>query len=399
MAYGAIRGPIVDRVDVLSWLLTLALAASAAWILWLRREREAIRRNLFDTHKAITRLRSEMDERSRRLDRYAATVAGATLGIMVLDPQGAVVQSNRAADELVGSRHAAALAQTRIRQLVNSAVAARSRLGEEFEIRSPMPRMLRITAETIEPTDWAVVYVEDVTERRKVDAARTDFVANVSHELKTPLGALALLAETLETVQEPAVRQRLITRIVEQAGRMARLVDDIMDLSLVEAAGMEFAIVDLHKVLAAAVADVGDIAAAAEVEVEVVAVEGDVLVFGDERQLVSAVSNLLSNAVNYTSIAIAPKKVTGRSFRRGSDVVIEIADTGIGIPIKHQQRIFERFYRVDPARSRETGGTGLGLAIVRHVALNHGGSVEVESESGIGSTFRIVIPAGEPALP
>jgi two-component system sensor histidine kinase SenX3 len=379
----------------LTWLLLLSTIGLTLWVLSLRRRYQANRENLAARDKELGMLRNELDSRSGRLDRYAALVAGAGLGMMVLDPDGVVVQANPAAAEFVRARYGAALAEAKIPVLASAAVAARGRLQEEFDFRTPMPRTYRITAEPIESTEWVIAYVEDVTERRKVDAARTDFVANVSHELKTPLGALALLAETLETAGDPEVRRKLINRIGEQAARMTRLVDDIMDLSLVEASGIEPAVVELHKVLAAAAADVRDIAVAAGVELDVSPGEGDIHVYGDERQLVSAVGNLLSNAVAYTAVAAPPHRVVAKAYRRGPDTVIEVSDTGIGIPAKHQQRIFERFYRVDSARSRETGGTGLGLAIVRHVALNHGGSVEVESESGIGSTFRIVLPAAE----
>jgi len=326
-------------------------------------------------------------------DRYESIFAGASLGIMVVDPAGTVVEANPIAAELVRSRHGPGVAEAKITTMTRAAVSGQSSLQEEFEFRNPMPRTLRITVKPIEPTKWTVAYVEDVTERRQVDAARTDFVANVSHELKTPLGALALLAETLETTEDPGARSKLIKRIGEQAARMTRLVDDIMDLSLVEAAGIEPGIVQVQKVLAAAAADVRDIAAAAGVELEVLYPEEEIRVLGDQRQLISAVGNLMSNAVAYTAVAAPPHRVVARAFSRGPDAVIEVKDSGIGIPANHRQRIFERFYRVDSARSRETGGTGLGLAIVRHVALNHGGHVELDSESGIGSTFRIVVPA------
>ena len=386
-------------MNLASWLLLIVVAGLALWATWLRKRGAADRRQLVEVGRQTELLRDKLQARAERIDRYSAVVAGAGLGIMVIDPLGEVVQSNPAAERLFGVRHGAVLAQSRIVQLAAAAAATGSRLEEEFDIRSPLPRTLTVGAEPLGDSDWVVAYIEDVTERKKVDAARTDFVANVSHELKTPLGALTLLSETLENATDPAQQGKLISRIGEQAARMSRLVDDIMDLSLVEAAQMELAVVDLHKVLAEAAASVRDISAAADVEVSVESEAGTVQLVGDDRQLASAAVNLLSNAVGYTALAAPPRVVAAKAFHRGSDAVIEVTDSGIGIPAKHQQRIFERFYRVDSGRSRETGGTGLGLAIVRHVALNHGGSVEVESESGIGSTFRMVIPAGgEPAL-
>ncbi|NND04261.1 MAG: GHKL domain-containing protein, partial [Acidimicrobiia bacterium] len=152
--------------------------------------------------------------------------------------------------------------------------------------------------------------------------------------------------------------------------------------------------VDLHKVIVAAAAGVTDIATATGVSLTVAEATEDMRVVGDERQLISAVSNLLSNAIAYTAEAAEPRAVTARAYSTNDSSVVEVKDTGIGIPLSHRQRIFERFYVVDRARDRQTGGTGLGLAIVRHVARNHGGSVEVESESGVGSMFRIRIPHG-----
>lgn len=381
-------------MDWLPWLLGGACGAAIWLALALRRRLAEARRDLHARRSQVELLRDEVELRTGRLDRITAVLGGARVGIVLTDGAGAVAAANPAAAEFVGARHGAALAETKLRQLVEAARSSAGRVEEEIDVRNPLPRTLHVAAEPIGDSEWVAAYVDDVTERRKVDAARRDFVANVSHELKTPLGALALLAETLETAVEPEVRRKLIARIGEQASRMTRLVDDILDLSLVEAGGMEPAVVDLHKVLAAAAVGVRDIAGAAAVALEVADGDSEVHVYGDERQLVSAAGNLLANAISATAAAVPPHQVTARAFLRDGDAVIEVADTGIGIAAKHQPRIFERFYRVDAARSRETGGTGLGLAIVRHVALNHGGSVEVESEVGVGSTFRVVLPAG-----
>lgn len=378
----------------MNWIaaLLVVLAGTLAAVLVLRRNLERARGETAAKQREVEKLRTELEASICRLERTTAVVAGARLGVLVMDGKGAVIQANPAAAEFVGARHGAALAESRVRALVETALRTQERHHEEIEIRSPLPRTLHVTAERIGTTQWAVAYIDDVTERRRVDAARRDFVANVSHELKTPLGALTLLAETLEGTTDAESRRKLIGRIGEQALRMSSLVDDILDLSLVEAAGMEPAIVDLNKVLSAAVADVRDLAQASEVLLEIGDPVAEVHVLGDERQLVSAATNMLSNAVVYTSVASPPRRVVARAQLREDAAIIEIADTGIGIGAKHRARIFERFYRVDPARSRETGGTGLGLAIVRHVALNHGGTMEVDSEPGVGSTFRMVIP-------
>lgn len=369
------------------------LVLLTARLLVVQRRHDAARATIEELRDQAAGLENSVRATGAKLAQYGEVIAEAGLGILLYDGSGRVLETNRAAAEFVGARHGAALAEARIHQLVGEAVAAAEPRTAELQVRTPHPRVLRVTTSPID--DGAVAYVEDVSERRQTDAARTDFVANVSHELKTPLGALVLLAETLQTTDDPDVRARLVGRVGEQANRMSRLVDDILDLSMVEASAIEPAIVDLDKVVAEAVAAVRDIAGAAGVEVNVVASGEDVRVRGDQRQLVSAVSNLLSNAIAYTAEAAPPHEVHVRVRRVGASAVIEVEDSGIGIAVPHQKRIFERFYRIDRARSRDTGGTGLGLAIVRHVAINHGGVVEVESESGVGSTFRIVIPSEE----
>ena len=368
-------------------LLLVLLATTRRRLAAARDQVDAARREAAEAHRLAAQ---RLDE----ADRFKTAFHRANLGIVVLDDEGAVIEANRVAQEFVGGRHGAALTEAKIHELAKRARTEGSVMSE-FETRLPAPRSLRVTA--VAGENQTTAFVEDITERRQVDAARTNFVANVSHELKSPLGALALLAETLGSTEDPVVRARLLARLEEQATRMSRLIDDILDLSMVESGGNDVSDVDINRVIATAVAGVREAAVAGGVLVDVDVVPAEITVAGSERQLVSAVSNLMSNAVKYTAEAAPPRQVTARARLAEDQVVIEVEDTGIGIPLPHRQRIFERFYRVDRARSRETGGTGLGLAIVRHVALNHGGSVAVESESGVGSTFRMTIPLGRRA--
>lgn len=372
-------------------LLLVAAAAVVGWLMLMlvraHRDQDASARQLHSVEAQLAAVTKEM----RRVE---AALNGTRVGLVLIDPAGALHPINSVAAGLMDDRrHAGALISARILALRQAALAGDA-VDEVISIRSPWPRTFSITARRIEDNQWAAIYVDDITARANVDAARSDFVANVSHELKTPLGALALLAETLGGAEDVASRKKLIARIGEQTARMTRLVEDIMDLSLVEAGGTDLAVVNVAEVLDIAGAAVQDIARASGVAVEVLLPDAEVKVLGDERQLISAVSNLLSNAVAYTAVARPPQRVTLRSYVTDTATIVEVADTGIGVPANHISRIFERFYRVDSARSRETGGTGLGLSIVRHVALNHGGSVEVDSESGVGSTFRIVLPLG-----
>ena len=219
-------------------------------------------------------------------------------------------------------------------------------------------------------------------------------MANISHELKTPVGALGLLAETLATEPDPEVAQPLAARLQSEAFRLSRTIDDLLQLSQIEAGSppVEEEISVLR--LMADVAERGRSSAELrEVELKIDEVEPGLRVHGDRRQLVSALTNLVDNAAKYSDPGSTI--VVGASFEDGC-AVLRVRDQGIGIPARDVERIFERFYRVDRARSRETGGTGLGLAIVRHVATNHGGTVTVSSREGEGSTFALRLPAPAP---
>ena len=238
--------------------------------------------------------------------------------------------------------------------------------------------------------DSVLIVVEDLSAARRVDAVRRDFVANVSHELKTPVGAMALLAEAVQAASDdPEAVRHFSGRMRAEAQRLSNLVSDLMDLSRLQTGGLsEAGVIGVDRIIDEAVDAMRLVAQAKEIDI-VVSGSQHVLVRGDEAQLVMALRNLLSNAVAYspsrTRVAIVSTVV---------DDMVEIAvtDQGVGIPEADQVRIFERFYRVDPARSRGTGGTGLGLALVKHVAVNHGGECTVWSRPGQGSTFTLRLP-------
>jgi two-component system sensor histidine kinase SenX3 len=243
----------------------------------------------------------------------------------------------------------------------------------------------------------AVALVDDVSELRRLEAVRRDFVANLSHELKTPLGALSLLAETLDGEEDPDVVVRLTARVGAEATRFSRIVDDLLDLSRIEAGGTgTLAPVALSAVLDEAVDGFYDQATARGITLQVSPLSPGLWVTGNRRDLVSALANLVDNAIKYSEPGAA---VAVGGERRANRACLWVRDQGIGIPRRDQERIFERFYRVDRARSRSTGGTGLGLAIVRHVAAYHGGDVTVESVEGEGSVFTLRIPATDQELP
>jgi len=232
----------------------------------------------------------------------------------------------------------------------------------------------------------------DESEAVRLDGLRRDFVANVSHELKTPVGAVALLAEAvLDAADEPYEVRRFATKILNEANRLGTLVTELIALSRLQGADRlpELATVEVDKVVHEALARCRLAAESANIRITVDPPSG-LLVNGDATLLVTALANLLGNAVSYSP---AGSPVSVRRRRVNGLVEITVTDRGLGIAPEHQERVFERFFRVDQTRSRATGGTGLGLAIVKHVAVSHGGDVQLWSKPGTGSTFTLRIPA------
>ena len=349
-----------------------------------------------------TRQRLERDVERAWAEREAAALATTRLargvdavphGVVVWDETGREVVRNAAAAAFVGARHGDALVESAVHEGLRAALAGNP-ASRELELFGPPRRALALSTVPVSDGDrllGAVAVIEDVSERRRLEAVRRDFVANISHELKTPVGALGLLAEALSAEDDPAVSRRLADRMTNEAFRVARTIDDLLDLSRIEAEpSAEEEVAAVHLVVAEAVERVAPVGRSRHIQLDVDVPKRHV-VRGDRRQLVSAVANLLENACKYSDTG---STVSVRSRADGSWVELDVADSGIGIPERDLERIFERFYRVDRARSRETGGTGLGLAIVRHVAGNHGGEVRVRSHEGEGSVFTLRLPAG-----
>jgi two-component system sensor histidine kinase SenX3 len=338
---------------------------------------EALRRN--------AELEKRVREAAAESTRLRDAIDAVPHAVVVCDTAGNVVLRNRRSFELAGGRHTAALVDAAVEEAVLG--GARSRT---LELHGPPPQTVEVTAAPA-GSSGTVVLVEDVSELRRLEAVRRDFVANVSHELRTPVGAMGVLAETLADERNPDVIRRLAVRITAEAERAGQLIDGLLDLSRIEAGGAaDGARLEIGSVVAAAAGRVQPLADQRGVRLVTRPSPDTLVVQGDEDQLVSAVTNLLENGVKYSDDKGAVEVVSG-----GADGWVEVVvrDAGIGIPAKDLERIFERFYRVDRARSRDTGGTGLGLAIVRHVATNHGGEVLVESEEGVGSTFTLRLPA------
>ncbi|MBV5245125.1 MULTISPECIES: sensor histidine kinase [Mycolicibacterium] len=251
----------------------------------------------------------------------------------------------------------------------------------------------RLLAE--EDRRFAVVYVDDQSEHARMEATRRDFVANVSHELKTPVGALGVLAEAvLASVEDPDTVRHFAEKMVTEADRLANMVGELIELSRLQGGEPlpDLEAVDVDVVVSEALSRHKVAADNADIAITTDAPTG-FQVLGDQTLLVAAVANLVSNAIAYSPNGSA---VSISRRRNGDNIEIAVTDRGIGIAPADQERVFERFFRVDKARSRATGGTGLGLAIVKHVAANHNGSIRLWSQPGTGSTFTLSIPAAPP---
>jgi two-component system sensor histidine kinase SenX3 len=320
-------------------------------------------------------------------------------GVVVCDASGIEVFRNRVAEAFVGARHAEVLVERAVHEALAGALAG-TRHRRHLDVLGPPRRMLDIIAVPLDDgaaSTGAIAIIDDVSERNRLEAVRRDFVANISHELKTPVGALGVLAETIVAEEDPAVTRRLAERMTDEAHRVGRIIDDLLALSRIEAEEQKVReAVSVLAIVEEAVERMRSIAEAHDVTIASDGVGRRHTLRGDRPQLVSAIANLLENACKYSDDG---STVRVASSTDGTWVEITVRDEGIGIPTTDLERVFERFYRVDRARSRETGGTGLGLSIVRHIAGNHGGEVRVESSEGQGSTFTVRFPAGPGAVP
>ncbi len=252
-------------------------------------------------------------------------------------------------------------------------------------------RELTVTVAPLNESGMILVLISDESEYQKVDAIRRDFVANISHELKTPIGALSLLSEAvLGAKNDPEAVVKFASKMQKESRRLTDLVQEIINLSRLQGNDplISAYAVDVEDIIREAVNQCQTSAEGRNIEI-VLGEISNTTILGDRDQLIMAFQNLIENAINYspenTKVSVSASIIEGL-------VEISVADQGIGISESELERIFERFYRIDPARSRETGGTGLGLSIVKHVALNHGGDVKVWSKMNVGSTFALRLP-------
>jgi two-component system phosphate regulon sensor histidine kinase PhoR len=345
-------------------------------------------------------IRSLTDERNRS----DAIVRSMVEGVAVVGPNERILFCNPAFGRILGVNAKSfegrplveVSRQTELLEVVRKASAARGTVAGEVVLGTVRPQTFAVTAAPVQAgeTSGAVVVLHDISELRRLERVRRDFVANVSHELKTPLTAIQGFAETLlgGALDDLQNRQRFVEIIRDHARRLARLTDDLLRLSQMEAGKLELELrpLSVARVIESCVETTSYKAAEKQLTVQIECPQDLPPVRGDVNRLQDVLQNLLDNAVQYTPPG---GRVTVRAQAAGREVIVTVSDTGIGIPRADQERIFERFYRVDVARSREAGGTGLGLAIAKHLVEAHGGRIWVESSVGQGSDFHFSIPA------
>jgi len=397
--------------SVLIWLLgavlSLGAGAAMAWTIAARSRRRV--------EAARAEQIAALEARIRSLDAQHASqqlvLQSMTTGILALDVQQHVVSLNAAAERLFGLSSATArgrllqevLRSPELHRFVNDAIATGGTARREITFDSAAAGILHLAAEPLLDADGApaglLIAADDVTAERRLEAMRSDFAANVSHELRTPITNIKGYVETLLEVgwEDPARAKQFLGVVLDNAQRLAHLVEDILALSSLEQRHaqerLQFEPVPLSSLLEPVIDEIRSSAEARGIVIEA-HVPDDAIVLGSRSLLGQAMANLLQNAIQYSG----PRTRVRVDVTRESDsTTIAVRDEGPGIAEKHLPRLFERFYRVDQARSREAGGTGLGLAIVKHIAMVHGGRVSVESRLGAGSVFRVHLPTTPPA--
>ncbi|MFM7337667.1 MAG: sensor histidine kinase [Actinomycetota bacterium] len=326
-------------------------------------------------------------EKENQLESLMHALDMLAIGVVIAELATGRNLRNKAANSMTGVRYVDVLVEQAVDEMIKE--VKKNHSGERvLETVSGTTRFFKIQGRAMSG-QRAIVTIEDITEKSRIETVQSDFVANLSHELKTPIGAVAALADSLNGETETEVVWRLAERIVTESHRMSRIVDDLLDLSRIEFGGTEeWSEFDLAQVLVEVVSSNQH---SAKRQGLGLALTGSVELWvrGDRSQLNSMFSNLVDNAIKYSE---SGGMVTVESALIKDEIVVSVKDHGIGISERDQKRIFERFYRVDKARSRATGGTGLGLSIVRHIVLEHGGSIDLKSEEGVGSTFRVTLP-------
>ena len=324
--------------------------------------------------------------------RGQAALDSLAIGVVTTDERGSVCLTNEIGQTYLEGRRADALVEKALSEallIANNGVEAKKTVS----LTGPPSKVIEVKAIPISEPELAmgaVALIEDQTAASRIDRVRRDFIANLTHELRTPIAAIGLLAETLRGEEEQAVLDSLTQKIVNETDRVDQIIDDLLELSRVELDGSpRREPVDVRLLLSSVEDQYRFKANSKNIQIEKTDTEAGLKLMGDTGQLNRALSNLVDNSIKYSD---ENSTIHLAAVRGQTHIDLVVRDQGIGIPKAELDRIFERFYRVDKARSRATGGTGLGLSIVRHVAANHGGEILLESREGEGSKFTVRLP-------
>lgn len=354
-------------------------------------------------------LKTNIDEIIAEKNRIQAILASMANGVIAMDPWGRVILVNPVVEKLFGITQEASRGKNILRiihnneleRMINHALETGQPIDKMVEIHAPEPLIFYISVTPLKNGDaehaGLVAVFKDITERKRVEEMRSDFVANVSHELRTPLTSIRGFAETLldGAMEDPKVARSFLEIINTETERLSRLIDELLNLSKIEDKKTvpNWQTLEISDLINRAVAILKPSALEKEITIDVDAPEPLPLFEGDADMLCQVLINLIDNSISYTQ---AGGEIRIRASAGPHELKVDVQDNGIGIPQESLHRVFERFYRVDKARSREQGGTGLGLSIVKHIIDAHHGSVQVESTVGVGSTFSFVLPLTVP---
>ena len=357
-----------------------------------------------DFNLMAEQVRQRLDEAAAERGKMEAVLRNVSTGVMVTDSEGRILLVNPAAESILGVEQDKAegsrvieIFYSRDLDIAVSRAASGESVDEQIELLYPKKALLHLKSNPVSGSDGSVLAtvsaIEDVTAFARLNQMRQDFVANVSHELRTPVASIRALTESLVAGawEQKDTAERFLADLDREASRLSQLIEDLLVLSRLESKEAELKIerIELDGLIRECIDAKAKLAKEYEVSVEGPDRETGITVMGDRRLLRTALNNLMDNAIKYNRLG---GKVTVGCGRETDGVAVRVTDTGIGIPREELPRIFERFFRVDKARSRETGGTGLGLSIVKHIADLHGGGVSVQSVEGEGSTFVIILP-------
>jgi two-component system phosphate regulon sensor histidine kinase PhoR len=361
-----------------------AFAGGMAWRAW---------RKVQATGKSETPLASGALDAPQAVHALDELAGGIEQDIFILDSEETITYANPAAIDSfqfadpVGHRLLSVVFSSEVQDLVESVRRTGRRVSREVRFRLPVERISRVTVWQ-DAAQSLFVVMDDLSEIRRLERVRQDFVANVSHELRTPMASMRAMAETLlDEPEDEAIRQPYLERMIREIDRLTNITDDLLVLARADQGVADSSCIELSSLVFSAAESAGHAARAKGLGWEV-DIDPGLEVDGSAEALSQVVVNLFNNAVNYTMHG----GVVVTLAAEGGRAVLRVADTGIGIALEHQDRIFERFYRADKSRSRQKGGTGLGLSIVKNLVEAHGGTVAVESRLGEGSTFSVSLP-------